>query len=203
MLVAQLCSILCNPWTVAARLLCPWDSPGKNTGVGCHSLLQGIFPTQGSNPPALQANFIQATRDIAVSLPKSTTSHWFFSVLWRLNGQVHPSSVEQPFKCLETLPMSLMPSPGWNSCCIRAPRAVNLSADTKLAHFCPGLFAALSLGSLYSLAFSLHSVDSLCILFTVTFDPQKSLCFLVSGECFNVVCFSIFLNSPVNSSLNF
>ena len=32
-----------------ARLLCPWDSPGKNTGVGCHSLLQGIFLTQGSN----------------------------------------------------------------------------------------------------------------------------------------------------------
>ena len=31
------------------RLLCPWDSPGKNTGVGCHALLQGIFPTQGSN----------------------------------------------------------------------------------------------------------------------------------------------------------
>ena len=31
------------------RLLCPWDSPGKNTGVGCHFLLQGIFPTQGSN----------------------------------------------------------------------------------------------------------------------------------------------------------
>ena len=27
-----------------------WDSPGKNTGVGCHALLQGIFPTQGSNP---------------------------------------------------------------------------------------------------------------------------------------------------------
>ena len=32
-----------------ARLLCPWDSPGKNTRVGCHSLLQGIFPTQGLN----------------------------------------------------------------------------------------------------------------------------------------------------------
>ena len=32
------------------RLLCPWDSPGKNTGVGCHSLLQGIFLTQGSKP---------------------------------------------------------------------------------------------------------------------------------------------------------
>ena len=31
------------------RLLYPRNSPGKNTGVGCHSLLQGIFPTQGSN----------------------------------------------------------------------------------------------------------------------------------------------------------
>ena len=31
------------------RLLCPWDSPGKNTAVGCHFLLQGNFPTQGSN----------------------------------------------------------------------------------------------------------------------------------------------------------
>ena len=31
------------------RLFCPWDSPGKNTGVGCHALLQRIFLTQGSN----------------------------------------------------------------------------------------------------------------------------------------------------------
>ena len=32
-----------------ARLLCPWDSRGKNAGVGCHLLLQGIFRTQGLN----------------------------------------------------------------------------------------------------------------------------------------------------------
>ena len=32
------------------RLLCPWDSPGKNTGVGRHVLLQGTFPTQGLSP---------------------------------------------------------------------------------------------------------------------------------------------------------
>ena len=31
------------------RLLCPWDSPGKNSGVGCHALLQGIFLNQGLN----------------------------------------------------------------------------------------------------------------------------------------------------------
>ena len=36
-----------------ARLLCPWNSPGKNTGVGCHFFLQGIFPTPGSNPHLL------------------------------------------------------------------------------------------------------------------------------------------------------
>ena len=43
------------PWTVASRLLCPWASPGKNTGVGFHALLQGIFLTQGSNPHLLVA----------------------------------------------------------------------------------------------------------------------------------------------------
>ena len=42
-LVIQLCPTLCDP------IDCPWDSSGKNTGVGNHSLLQGIFPTQGLN----------------------------------------------------------------------------------------------------------------------------------------------------------
>ena len=37
----QLCVTVC--------LLCPWDSPGKHTGVGCYFLFQGIFSTQGSN----------------------------------------------------------------------------------------------------------------------------------------------------------
>ena len=40
---------VCNP-VDCSRLLCPWDSPDKNTGVGCHFLLQEIFPSQGSNP---------------------------------------------------------------------------------------------------------------------------------------------------------
>ena len=37
----------------SSRLLCPWDFPGKNTGVDCPFLLEGIFPTQGSNPHLL------------------------------------------------------------------------------------------------------------------------------------------------------
>ena len=41
----------CGLWPT--RLLCPWDFIGKNNGVGCHFLLQGIFSTQGSNPHLL------------------------------------------------------------------------------------------------------------------------------------------------------
>jgi len=59
--VNQLCMPACSVvssslWPCGlqpARLLCPWDSPGRNTGAGCHALLQGIFPTQGLNPRLL------------------------------------------------------------------------------------------------------------------------------------------------------
>ena len=44
--IAQSCPTLCDPMDCNIG---PWNSPGENTGVGCHSLLQGIFPTWGSN----------------------------------------------------------------------------------------------------------------------------------------------------------
>ena len=48
--VIQSCSALCNPMDHSLpRLLCPWDSPGKDTRMGCHFLLQEIIPTQGLN----------------------------------------------------------------------------------------------------------------------------------------------------------
>ena len=56
--MAQSCLTLCEPVDSAYGLLCPWDSPGKNAGIGCHSLLQGIFPTQGSNPGLLHGRQI-------------------------------------------------------------------------------------------------------------------------------------------------
>ena len=47
-LVGKLCLTLLWPHALQpTKFLCPWDSPGKNTGVGCHFFLQGIFPTQG------------------------------------------------------------------------------------------------------------------------------------------------------------
>ena len=53
--VSQSCPPPCDPMDCIACWvpLCPWDLPGKNTGVGSHSLLQGISPTQGLNPSFL------------------------------------------------------------------------------------------------------------------------------------------------------
>ena len=55
----------------STRLLCAWGSPGKSTGVGCHFLLQGIFPTQELNWALLHCMWI----------------------LYQLNYQESPSSV--------------------------------------------------------------------------------------------------------------
>ena len=47
---AQSClTVLQPPGLWPARLLCPWNSIGKNTEVGCHALLQAVFQTQESN----------------------------------------------------------------------------------------------------------------------------------------------------------
>ena len=48
-LVTQSCPTLCDRMDCSPPDLCPWNSPGKKTGVGRCSLLQGIFPTPGSN----------------------------------------------------------------------------------------------------------------------------------------------------------
>ena len=50
-------------------LFCPWNSLGKNTGIGSHALLQGIFPTQGLNPGLLHR------RQILYGL-RHQGSHW-------------------------------------------------------------------------------------------------------------------------------
>ena len=51
---------LCDPMDCSppGSSLCPWDSLGKNTSVDCHALLQGILPTQGSNPGLLSCRWI-------------------------------------------------------------------------------------------------------------------------------------------------
>ena len=74
-----------TPWTVACqatedcRLLCPWDSPCKNTRMGCHFLFQDIFPNPGIKPvpPALQADYLPLSH--LRSLFHSQTHKW----LWK------------------------------------------------------------------------------------------------------------------------
>ena len=46
--ITIMCSVM-SDFLEPTRLLCPWNFPGKNTGVSCHVLLQRIFPTQGWN----------------------------------------------------------------------------------------------------------------------------------------------------------
>ena len=58
-----------------ARFLCPWNSLGKDTGVGCHSLLHGIFPTQVSHI-AVRFFTIWATREAQIG----ETSHQYTSI---------------------------------------------------------------------------------------------------------------------------
>ena len=58
-LAAQSCLILCDPMDYSPPgSSVHWNSPGKNTGMGCHALLQGIFPTQGLNPGLLHCRRI-------------------------------------------------------------------------------------------------------------------------------------------------
>ena len=58
----QSCPTLCGPMDCSHQAPVSMGSPGKNTGVGCHALLQGIFPTRGSNLLLLRLLHWQAER---------------------------------------------------------------------------------------------------------------------------------------------
>ena len=75
-LIPQSCPTLWCQGLQSARLLGPWDFPGKNTGVGSHSLLQGIFPTQGSNPGLLHCRQIFFTIWVTREAQQSLYSLW-------------------------------------------------------------------------------------------------------------------------------
>ena len=81
--VAQSCPTLWDPHGLwPARLLRPWDFPGKNTGVGCHFLLQGLFLPQGSNSDLPQCGQIlyclshQGSPSHPLNLPESFCCPW-------------------------------------------------------------------------------------------------------------------------------
>ena len=87
-----------------ARLLCPWASPGKNTGVGCHARLQGIFPTQGLNLHLLHCRWILyplnhlGSPQQRIILPKCHYRHGWEIVLWPVIN-----SIDSPQHCNHNL----------------------------------------------------------------------------------------------------
>ena len=83
--VTQPC--LCNSMDCShTRLLSPWSPPGTNTGVGGHSLLQGIFLTQGSNPG------LPPCRQILYHLSHQK-SWWVIKLKQKLNPSTSPINV--------------------------------------------------------------------------------------------------------------
>ena len=80
-LVAKSCPTLCHPHRLQpARLLYPWDSSGKNTGVGCHFFLQGIFPTQGLNSRLLLGRrFFTTEQNSLYNVLRVLGRQWYIS----------------------------------------------------------------------------------------------------------------------------
>ena len=76
--VTQLCLTLCDPMDCSPPGSSVHEILGKNTGVGCHSLLQGIFPTQGLNLGLLRCKQIlyPEPRGIIGMIIKSNTVFW-------------------------------------------------------------------------------------------------------------------------------
>ena len=85
------------------RLLCPWNSTGKNIGVGCHSLLQGIFLTQGLNPGLLEY------RQILHYLSYQGSPLWFFAYFFIIS----PSKSSTKFQGLEISPTTSFKRSSW------------------------------------------------------------------------------------------
>ena len=76
-LVTQPCPTLCYPMNSVHE-----DSPGKNTAVGRHVLLRGIFPTQGSNPVLPHCRWISLLKNCANAVTKNPDTPIDFSTMF-------------------------------------------------------------------------------------------------------------------------
>ena len=117
-LVTQLCPTLWDPHGLwPARFLCPWDCPGKNTGVGSCSLLQGIFWTQGLSPglPNCRQFFtIWATREAFSSyVAENNSIEWVYYCIislsrsWWMFGLFAVSHIRSKF-AISTSPIAFI-----------------------------------------------------------------------------------------------
>ena len=88
------------------RLLCPWDFPGKDTGVGFHLLLQGVFPTQGSHPglPCCRQTLYQLShKGSPIKLGRRENLLLWPEELWSQSHEENPHSFSSLSLCHLTL----------------------------------------------------------------------------------------------------
>ena len=95
-LVAQSCPTLCDSMDCCSQALYPWHFASKNTGVGSHSLLQGIFLTQGRNP-GKGSQTVQAVRCVCLH-----------SLVWMIRGMNEAGRKKLPNDSLTGLLVSVV-----------------------------------------------------------------------------------------------
>ena len=169
-------------WIVAARLLCSWDSPGKNTGAGCHFLLQGIFLTQGRTYVSwvscfaggfFTAKLLGKTHSLTCACVLSRFSHcWLCATLRTVAHEAPLSMGILQARILEWIAMRSSRGSSWCGHCL----------IWELVFLLPGNFSCI-----ISLVFSWFSV--VCFLGSDIGPPGLSLSFP--------------LLSPVSISLSF
>ena len=124
-LVAQFCLTLCNPMDCSppgTSIL--GDSPGKNTGVGCHALFQGIFPSQGLNPGfshckqiLYQLSYQESPFHLQFSSVQLLSRVRLFATLWITERQAS-LSITNSWSSLRLMSIeSVMPSSHLILCC--------------------------------------------------------------------------------------
>ena len=149
--VAQSCPTLCNPMDYTYN---PWNSPGQNTGVGSLSLLQGIFPTQGSNPGLPHCRQIILPTEPQFSSVQSLSCVQLFATPWTAARQASLSitnsqsllkvmtieSVMPSNHLILCRPLFLLPSifpsirvfSNESALHIRWPKSIGISASTSI-----------------------------------------------------------------------
>ena len=149
------CLTLCNP----ARLLCPWDSPGKNTGVSCHALLQEIFPSQGLNPRLLCLLHWQTGTTSATCGPLSVLT-------WQVWGEFLTSSPVIP----------MLP--------VHGPHSENQGARKhRFWWLCSGFLLILCDSGAHADALEIESTSLMGGLVQAVISSMFPHCLLFAGQC--------------------
>ena len=138
-------------------LLCPWYSPGKNTGVSWHALLQGIFPTEGTNlcllfptlvgslqPSNKRNNTLKSHNEISVSSVQSLSHARLFPTPWTTATPglpVHHQLPQFTQTHVHWISDAIQPSHPLLSLLIRWPKYWDFSFNSSLSSEHPGLIS--------------------------------------------------------------